>query len=324
MELPLFLKFKNPYLKILGAFLGLGFFLFILSRIIAEGGFLKYYRLIKNPIYLFPSLILLILMLLIQAFIWHYILSFSSLRKIKIIISLKSWTYSIIGKYLPGGVWMPGARLYLSTRNGVALPKVFSSLLLEQFYFFSLLFFWIFVLNSYYSYKIGSYVLLFLAFIFLIISPYIFQFLNKRFKLQDFPLTHKFGFLLFSLYSFSILLLSLSFIFFHNAFYKPAGFLFTINSLLTSYFIGFIVFFVPAGIGIRETMLSYLLAKKIPYFYAGVIALGFRFMLILAEFSFVTVIMLFSKFIKGKLSSDKKKKPHLTGFTPLEIKEKGL
>lgn len=183
---------------------------------------------------------------------------------------------SIFGRYIPGGIWTVLGRMYLCRLEGIPDSRSSISILLDQSYAvvsaglvfsFSLLF-WNDTSSVLRVVPVVLIIPLFLFFLhpkpFLkIINPVLSWFGKGPVKIS---LSFSNMLILACYYSFNWLLVGVSFFIFIRSFY-PVEFhyLLIISGIYAiSYAAGFIVFFMPAGLGVREGILVLLLSLFIP------------------------------------------------------------
>jgi uncharacterized membrane protein YbhN (UPF0104 family) len=254
-----------------------------------------------KPLPLIVSFLLLIVNLAISAFAWGKILSLFGAR-LPFEQSFKIMSLSGLGKYLPGKIWLYLGQIYLSQKANVSKSVcVFSLLLLFAAYnltggsvFLFSLFFW-----KQFSPVTISALLFACCSLFLIIFSS--RILNRMLKAIT-SITDKFkpGLIPAEL-TFRggvnqigqiILILLLDWIIFGVAVYFLVNSFYHIGLSQTvilcgvfavSSIAGILSFFVPAGLGIREGVLSYLLSMFIPISIAILISLVMRIWMTLGE-----------------------------------------
>ncbi len=254
-----------------------------------------------KPLPLIFSFFLLIINLAISAYVWEKILRlFGTHLPFK--QSFKIMSLSGLGKYLPGKIWLYLSQIYLSQKAKISKSVcLFSLLLLFAAYNLAGLLVFIASLFLWKRFSPASISLLFLAggSIFLaIFSPRIFNgmlkivsriFKNLQEKFPHSGMTFQAGFkpaveiILILLADW--LIFGVAVYFLVNSFY-PINLsqtvilcgIFAISSIL-----GILSFFVPAGLGVREGVQSYLLSLFIPVSAAILISLAMRIWMTLGE-----------------------------------------
>ena len=263
-----------------------------------------------NYLLLFLSLLICCLFLLFQYFLWHFITKVNNCN-IGLIKTLYSKGLSNFGKYIPGKIF--GYAILFTAYSEEKISKreisicmfidLVASLLGSLFVvIFSILFIETPLKREVYLISIIS--LLFLG---IIIHPSILNFFSKVFfrKIKLNPPAIKFSYfkILKFIFLFSInwLLFALSFFVFINAFIPLSfqSFFFTTAAVVISGLIGFVAIFVPAGLGVREGVLSVSLAMVIPEFFAGIISLASRIWLTIGEIIVFGIVFLIYKINNG-------------------------
>jgi hypothetical protein len=254
-----------------------------------------------KPIPLILSFFLLVLNLAVSAFVWKEILSLFG-TGLPLNQSFKIMSLSALGKYLPGKIWLYLSQVYLSGKADISKRVcIFSLLLLFAAYnlagllvFIASLFLW----RKFSPVYIG---ILFLAvsLIFSVIfSPRILNGLIAALTRLFGKLKNKFpqGEITFRAGTSKvleiILILLMDWLIFGVAVYLLVNSFYHIELSQTvilcgifaiSSILGILSFFVPAGLGVREGVQSYLLAMFIPVSAAILISLVMRVWMTLGE-----------------------------------------
>ncbi len=176
---------------------------------------------------------------------------------------------SMFGKYIPGKLWFTVGRVALLERCGIPKKKSFTAVILETYFliFTAFLFFSI-ILFKIYPFKI-LYTISFIIFIlllFLFSIPENFSFVINI-LLKIFKKEKIFFNISFKRYFFILFLYILVWIFSGLEFYlllysftnRTYDFIGVMSVYPSSWVIGFLSFFVPAGIGVREGMIFLIL-----------------------------------------------------------------
>jgi len=233
------------------------------------------YNWYPNPFLVIFSIIILLSAYLLFSHGWTLIL-----RMIGVNIGwskgLSICLLSIFGRYIPGGIWTVLGRMYLCRLEGIPDSRSSMSILLDQSYavvsagivFVVSLLFWKDTSSVFRVLPVVIILPLFLFFLhpqpFLkVINPVLSWFGKGPVKIS---LSLSNMLILAGYYSFNWLLVGVSFFIFIRAFY-PVGYhyLFVIIGIYAiSYAAGFIVFFMPAGLGVREGTLVLLLSLFMP------------------------------------------------------------
>ncbi len=265
-----------------------------------------------QPLPLVLSIFIFAFSYFIQIWAWYFI----TLR-LRIALSpsdtLQSWFYSQLGKYLPGKVWLLLGRFYFYESKGKSRKTVSVALYLEMatmtmaaglVFLVTLIFHGERVLS--YSWRQWGWLvpLFLLGFIFL--HPRVLQeILNWvliRLKKEQVSVSISYADILW------ILLICIAcwvvggigFYFFVDAVYPvaPQYFLFLTGALAISSMLGLVAIFAPAGLGVREGTLVYLLSFVMATPVAVIVSILTRIWMTLIEIGLIGVIYLFDKFQK--------------------------
>ncbi len=267
------------------------------------------------------SFIPIFLNFLYGAYLWQRILVNLG-EKIAFNHSLSITGISILGKYLPGKVWYAAGRVYFIKKLGVQEEKGFLSMALETglLLLSSLI---IFIISPLiYDFAIlRSYIFLaiILTIIFVIaLHPFfagkIINFVSRMLKRPSVDLKYSYFSMLFLtlLYGIAWIIYGIGFFFLINSFYPVS-----INKLIDltgvfaiSWNLGFIALFAPAGLGVREGILTLLLALYFPKPVAIIISLLSRLWITVAEIIFAFVSLRFLPKQVSKKSQLGSKKQH--------------
>lgn len=199
-------------------------------------------------------------------------------------------------KYIPGYGWQLVGKSYMTARNGHPLNVVAASMFFEFFEIFVTGFFLmaLFIPIEYelhhpvFTFIVENRSLIQTLAVFLLISfPLLFQFISTHyFKKHSIPkLEVKWVLLLITLLGFTWMMNSFGF----SQLYPALGvktlisFPLTVFVFTLTFLIGFIVFFAPGSIGVRESFFILLLAPVAGGAIAGLIAVVYRLVTILAE-----------------------------------------
>jgi len=293
---------RTSFLKKAIAFLVIAVIFFFLGRSLYHNlGDLSSHKWSIRPLFLILSFFPLLASLILSAFAWERILSLFGTR-LPLDQSFKIMSLSGLSKYLPGKIWLYLSQIYLSQK--VNIPKsvcLFSLLILFSAYnlagmlvFITSLFLW----GKFSPWVISFFLLLCSSLFLIIFSPRIFTgalkvltFFTKKFKSGLIPerLTFRSGtsqiFQVTSILLVDWIIFGLAVYCLVNSFYHIdlsqtvilCG-IFAISSIA-----GIISFFVPAGLGIREGVLSYLLSMFIPVSVAILISLVMRVWMTVGE-----------------------------------------
>ena len=202
---------------------------------------------------------------------------------------------SQLPKYIPGKVWSSLGRIYLCKKAGISKQVTLTSIIYETG--LALVAGLIFGLSLLFIYMdkgiISKYmpVCYLIPFILLILHPKIFTKIANFIlnKLKGEPLTITFSFwqmlLLVGLYLINWVIMSVALYYFVNSVYTVAisSFPIIVGIFAISVITGQISFFVPAGLGVREGVMTALLSIYLPIEIAIVIAIGSRIWVALGE-----------------------------------------
>lgn len=263
------------------------------------------YTLKFNYFLLILSALFLVIYCISTAFGWAYILN-KFFARISYKKAIRIRLISDIARYVPGNIWFLFGRVYFGKKEGIPKEKIFFSSVIEV------------VINllaamilSYFLviFIAGKFkILLFLLPILIILSliflyPPVFSFfINLGLKILKKPrmeLKIKYQELLLLLFMYIIFWAVQGF-----AFYLLAASIYQISLTKAIFFsstfilgwtLGFLSFFTPSGLGVREAVLSFLLALYLPTPIAILIALVSRLWFTIIE---VIVALIAYRFMK--------------------------
>lgn len=290
------MKLKKNIKKIIPLIIGFLIIFFLLNILYKNIDELRAYQWQINIIFLVLFLISRYFGLIFQSIIWGTITKKNNVG-IPIKKSIKIWFLSLLGRYIPGRVWLLFGRLYLAKKEGGSQYKTLLSMILELslsiiagiLVFFISLPFWSFLMHQKTIFFFILIIMVLVGLIFL--YPPIFtksiNFILKLIKKQSIVLEIKYTDILKFLFFYFIfwIILGFSFYFLINSIYPlkihllPA----IIGIVAISWVIGFLSFLTPGGIGVREAVLSYLLSFFMPLPIAIIISLIYRICLIFIE-----------------------------------------
>ena len=227
-----------------------------------------------------------------DAFGWHLILRAIG-QEISPLQSIRIWISSSFVRYLPGGIWPYVSRVSLSKDVGIDIYASSLSLYIETLLIIasSLAVGLPSVLNStsihINPYVIPAFIILFL----LLIHPKFVQLIRfipgkigEMAASMVLPDIKKLIFL-YLYYVIFWFFIGAAFVCFINAFYLLSldQWFYAASVLSFSFCVGFIIIFVPGGIGVRESIIYILLVQIIPSQQATLIAIGSRIWIMAAE-----------------------------------------
>ena len=229
-----------------------------------------------NYYYLALSFVVLFIFFFLRVYCWKVML-----RKMNIALSMRKSVkvsfLSMMGKYLPGKVWMVLGKVYLSGKEGVPKAEAFASSVIEiVLEIVASIFFFFFFLLSLVEHSVLSPKVLYLLGVVLVagmvfLHPRLFyKVINtilyrlKKETIQE-TITYRDMLQLFLLYNGIVLVQGTAFYFFVNALcYVPLGNLLVLTgSFAVAGALGTISFFSPSGLGVREGILALLLSSSV-------------------------------------------------------------
>ena len=246
--------------------------------------------------YLLISFPLLFVFFFLRAYCWRVILKrmgiFLNVRK-----SMKVSFLSMMGRYLPGKVWLIMGKIYLSGKEGVPRMEAFASVIVEivleivaSIFFF---FFFLFsvmqqpLLSLRVIYFLGVIMLVGLVFLhpkvfYRVINPVLFWWKGEKIKKC---MSYRDIIQLFMLYNFIVLSQGIAFYFFVNAICHVSlnNILGLTGSLAIAGALGTLSVFSPSGLGVREGILALLLTSYVISPIAVLISLLARIWVTLVE-----------------------------------------
>lgn len=243
------------------------------------------------------------------ASLWHYITKLNN-ASIAYSDAITAYLYSILGKYIPGKVFMLAARIPAYERNNVKARKVTVCFLLENIctlsgaaflFVISLLFFPNEILNEYKWMTLGLIVLFFVC-----INPRIMNFFLKIAE----RLTKKEDMAISITY---VQMIKVVILFILNWLIVGSGFYMLVCSIYPiplsellyvggiyglSAIIGILAIFAPSGIGVREGIIVMGLSLIIPSEYAIIISIISRLWTTVAELILIFIAFIITRIIK--------------------------
>ena len=280
------------------------FFIFkFLYRNVEE---LKSYEFHLNFSFLVISILFFLLYLFGKSLIWHFITLKNGVN-IHLSKSIVSWSYSMLGKYIPGKMFFLLGRIYFYKQEGKSSNKVTFCFFLENIcsilgafsiFLFSLNFLDVEILRGY---KFIVWILLFGLFV--LAHPRVLQFLinsgRKIFKKQAITLRVSYPHILsfVALYTLNWFLLGFGFYFFIRSIVEISiqHYFFLTGSYAIAGLIGIISLFAPSGIGVRESVLVFTLKNILSNSIAAICVLTARIWSTISELLFVGIVFLYAK-----------------------------
>lgn len=296
--------FKHrSYLKYL---LGILIFVFILIQILTQFDYNSFSKIEFNIINLLLSMILLLISLIIQHTIW-YLIILNSNPQISYFQIMRIRIYAELGKYVPGRVALYGMLFNGLKRHGISVKLLTSYSIIEAAVSMISAVIVSFIALSFsgtivpVEIKYWSFVLLFVLLIFSYpkILSFIINIPLKLLKKEIIQIKISYykiiayltlGSLTWSIYGVSFYFLMSSF-----ADVGISKIWIITGSFALSSFFGFLAFFVPAGLGVREGILIFFLKDVFGNFISGITSLLSRLLLISGDLILATVVFLYQR-----------------------------
>lgn len=226
--------------------------------------------------YLFTSILFLCCFFLLRVWCWKLIL-----KKMNIVLSMRKSIkvsfLSMMGRYLPGKVWMILGKVYLSGKEGVNRNEAFASVVMEVVLEIvaSIFFFFFFLFSVLEQPLLSPKVIYSLAVIMIVgmivlhprvfygvINAFLYRWKGGKIKkcMSYWDIIQ-----LFALYNFIVLMQGTAFYLFVNSIcYVPLNNLLGLTgSLAVAGVLGTLSFFTPSGLGVREGVLALLLSTYV-------------------------------------------------------------
>ncbi|MEO0196797.1 MAG: lysylphosphatidylglycerol synthase domain-containing protein [candidate division WOR-3 bacterium] len=185
---------------------------------------------------------------------------------------------SILGRYLPGRFWIFTLVLAFSKSLNLDLKNVTKAQMLNQFF----LIYSAIPMLLIYFYEIKNNILFFIFTFIFFLSPLIFAFLPEKYKIK---LNFKQFFIILLMFLFLWLIVGFSLYFFILAFNKNIPIFYSFLIFPISYNIGVLSLIAPAGIGVREGVMIFMLLKFFDIEFSNKISVLFRIFNLLIEFA---------------------------------------
>lgn len=260
-----------------------------------------------------PSVLGVTILIFLSVYGWN--LTLAALGKdITFKKSLIIWAISFPTRYIPGGIWVYATRLSLAKTEGIDIPTNILSMYLET------------ILTVIASITVGlvalystvnqpvhwEITLLIWLCSFILLHPKILTPILKLVKNNQFLyisnslnlLTLKKTSKLIFYYTVYWILCCIFFLCFVLSIHwiEVKYWLLVGSSFALCYFFGFIIFFIPSGVGIRESALYLMLSPILPHEINLLVSVGSRLWLIAGELLFLLVTFIFHKFFWKKTS----------------------
>lgn len=259
-----------------------------------------------------PIAISFLLLYPVNSIAWHFVTQALGL-KTAILKNIKLWMLSNSARFLPGGFWQYAFRIYLGKESGFGTALAASAVLVESLFTLavgSLIILLIFTFGrlpgsfSFPLYILG--ILIFLPALFsLLTRPKILQkvlrimarFSKKKITIAEINLPSRWILPLGLLFSLEFFLPGTILFFLTRSFTELSLTLYPvfIGIFAASFLAGYVVFFVPSGLGIQEASIAGLLSLFISFPLAAAIAVVFRFIMLLSEAWFLIMVLVFTR-----------------------------
>src|SRR3972149_3488206 len=263
------------YRKIIGIILVIAIFYFIGNMVAEKWVQISEHDWSPNVLWLLISILILFSLHLMSALGWTLLLKMIGV-KIEWFRGITIFLLSMFARYIPGGVWSAMGRLYLCRLEGIPDSRSSMSILLEQAYpvvsaglvFVMSLLFW--NNTDFLARVLPAVFLLPIFFVFLHPKPFL-KIMNPVLSWIGrgpihIVLSFKNMLILAVSYSFYWLMAGIAFYCFFRGFFPLGLYYIPILSGIyaISFTVGYLAFFTPAGLGIREASLVMLLSLFIP------------------------------------------------------------
>lgn len=298
-------NYKKGIILLIKAIIAITIIYFIIRYVKINLNELNNFKFQINYYYLTISFIILLIYILNQSFLWHYI-TIQNNCNINLRTSILSRVYSEFGKYVPGKVFGYAMLLYAYSKANqskilVAFCMFFellASVLAASLIFLSSVFFTDVPIFA--KYRVFALVLLVLFFI--LIHPKIINYFSAIFlkiaKREPVLLNVSYIQLLKIIFLFvaNFMLFGVAFVIFINSMYPVSftNYLFITGTTAGAGLVGLFAIFVPAGLGIREGVMVFTLSLIVSPPVAGIIALTSRIWITLGEIFLFGLISFFS------------------------------
>lgn len=253
-----------------------------------------------RPGFLFASLAVLLIHMFLLAQIWRWTLNYLGLRR-PWVETTRIWALSQIARYLPGGVWDVAGRLVMASQAGYSRTIVSVSILLEMvlqtvsavIVFLVSLLFWQDTTIA----RLALWAILLIPSGLIVLHPRLLNAILARgarlmkIEFRPLPLRYQDVFGLLVIHLGARVLIGTGFYLFALAVYPWGleGWPIAVGIFAAAWVVGFLVVFVPMGLGVREGVMTFLLGAYLPVVPASVIAIGFRVWIALRDIIFAGV-----------------------------------
>ncbi len=278
-------------------------FYFLFSSLQGNWNEIKAVKIKFNYLYLAAAFILLMFRHFLMPLIWQKILN-NLLVDIKFIDSFRIWYLALGGRYLPGRIWYAVGMIYLSSEIGIPKNKVLVGGAFNiTLSLISAAVVGIIALPAYLPWEISRltlvamgipfcYILLMMAnkMVHIISQKKGFQHEVPEVKFADWASPFILYIVSWVLYGMGLYLLLLSI-----TTVEPGWIIHIISSYAISHIIGFLSIITPAGLAVREGVLTLLLSSLFPSYIASFTAVICRILFTLAELASFCMALIFKK-----------------------------
>ena len=260
-----------------------------------------------QPRFLWASMAILLVHIFLLAQIWRWTLGYLGLRR-PWVETTRIWALSQIARYLPGGVWDIAGRLVMASQAGYPRTTVSVSILLEMvlqtvsavIVFLISLLFWPDMTIA----RSALWAVPLIPAGLILLHPRLLNAILARVarlmkaEFRPLPLRYQDVFALLLIHLGARVLIGTGFYLFALAVYPWGleGWPIAVGIFAAAWVVGFLVIFVPMGLGVREGVMTFLLGAYLPVVPASVIAIGFRIWIALRDIIFAGVGWFLRKF----------------------------
>lgn len=307
-------KLKNNLIKVIKIIIFLAIIFFIGRLFYNNISDLKDIDFKFNPASFILAVILFIVYKINSVLLWHYITKKNNCS-IPIKKAIISWFYSLLGKYIPGKVFMLGGRMYFYNKEGSSKKKVLFCFLIENIctvlgaallFIMSLLF----VNNPeliQYRHPAIIVILVFSIIIHPVILTKIINIPLKIFKKKKIDLKMKYVdmLVLVLFYSVNFLIVGSGFYMLTNSVYPVniSEFFYISGTFGLAAVTGILALFAPSGIGVREGVIILALRYMIPEAAAIIVSIISRLWASATELVLIGAVFIYAKIKRIKFET---------------------
>jgi len=307
-------RFKTYSLKLFLPYgIALIIFWFIIYYLDSDKGTLLYLRWQAHPWLILAHIILLILMF--ATFVFGWVLSLYATGQDIDLARRSSFTWLVanLGKYIPGKIFMFAGRIELSKKIGIRRASILSAMTFEHFFLFittSPFLIWI-LIQGYRPSSIFVFViipLLFFTGILIFIKPQLLlKIINQLLTMMrrepiQFSPSPIIMFFMLCIYLIGWIIYGISGVFLTYAMEIGGNIPFytIMAAFVSSWAIGFASLLTPAGLGVREAILIFILHPEVPVSQAIVLSILARITWTIIEMSGVIIGLFLGKYLQPK------------------------